>query len=303
MAKRLSRMLKMNDIQHVYLHEECEKHPIRNGEFSFGSLKSETDMDINVELMLDKWHDFSQVILKSGSIYLLEACLYENIVRYFFECNYPQHKILDFYQRLMHIMSDLNPAILHLRSSNVRITFERVFPIRGEWWRKLILKDRCRYFVEHGFQTDEDNYRLAEDYQELAIQAFETFQGHKHYIDTYPQKWDLYYPQICSFLEINYYCAPEVATPTLEDYTGTYGILKNTQWHGFTIFISDNRLYCRSFWPYILLEYESEDRFGFQSFPISLNFVRQDGHIHSVLVEGNYDWGLCGQVLSKQYDT
>lgn len=53
-ARWLSSTLHRNAILHEFLHEECENHPIRENEFSFGSNYSETDMDKNCILMLDK---------------------------------------------------------------------------------------------------------------------------------------------------------------------------------------------------------------------------------------------------------
>ena len=53
----------------------------------------------------------------------------------------------------------------------------------------------------------------------------------------------------------------------------------------------------------MLLEYDGEDRFSFQSFPITLSFIRREGLVNSVKVDGNYDWGLCGLTVNKCIDT
>ena len=298
-AKWLSSVLQKNGIKINYLHEECENHPIRSDEFSHGALTSEADMDINCGLMLDRWAAFRDTVLSSDQPVLLEACLYENIVRYFFECNYPQAKILKFYDDLMDLLAPLAPAIIHLRTSDVYRTFQRVFPIRGDWWRKLILEDRCKYFVEHGYSGEEGNYQLARDYQNLAIMAYDRFEGSKYSLDTLKEEWDVYHQEICHFLEISFFPEKQVPIESPQDYVGQYEVIIDNRSQGFRIGYRDGTLFCQSFWPYMALNYEGDDRFSFLSFPIELQFVRKKGQIRSVLVSGNYDWGLCGRELMR----
>lgn len=298
-AIALSNLLTKNGIDHVYLHEECENHPIREDEFSYGSVKSEADMDVNTRIMLERWENFASSIQTAGKLFVLEACLYENIVRYFFECDYHHSRILDFYDRLMAILKPLNPAVVHLRTSDLRTTFEKVFKERGEWWKDLILKDRCKYFINHGYTKDEDNYHLAEDYQNLAVQAFQRYQGPKIYLNTLEARWSAYHEAICSFLEIDYIRAYPKTCQTPEDYCGAYQVCKENRRLGFHVFVENDKLWCRSFWPYMELEYEGNDCFGIKSFPIRLCFERYGNAVTAVNVEGNYDWGLCGIRLEK----
>lgn len=301
-AKYLSSVLQYNRVIHRYLHEECEHHPIREDEFCHGSHKSVEDMDRNCELMLTRWSEYSKQILDDGKLVILEACLYENIVRYFFECDYPESSILSFYDRLMDILHPLNPIIIHLRTVDVRGTFERAFALRGEWWKKLILEDRCAYFLARGYHTDDDNFLLANDYQELAIKAFNRVLGQKMAIDTTEQNWDAYHLEICRYLELRMPkpIVHKILNPL--DYVGQYVVSIQNQKHGFTIILEDDKLYCRSFWPYMALEKIAEDQFTFQSFPIDLNFVREQGVVSGVKVVGDYDWGLCGYLLHKVTD-
>jgi hypothetical protein len=302
-AKWLYSVLQKNDIIFNYLHEECEKHPIRTNEFSYGLQTSEADMDINCKMMLSKWAAYRDTILNSGQSVILEACLYENIVRYFFECNYSRIKILQFYDNLMEILEPLLPIIIHLRTSDVINTFQRAFSIRGGKWKDIILKDRCKYFLEHGYSADEDNYQVAIDYQNLAIMAFDRFRGTKLSLDTNIQDWDAYHNEICRFLKIRNITDKPHLLETPQDYVGNYEVLINNKVCSFSIVLSEKTLFCRSFWPHMAITYQGNDHFSFESFPIELQFARKEGQISSVMVSGNYDWGLCGHVLTRTTKT
>lgn len=295
----LNNLLAGNNINISYLHEECKNHPIRQNEFSHGSLKSVNDMDINVELMIKKWEDFKQQIILSNEILLLEACLFENITRYFFECNYPETKIISFYSGLMKILSDLNAVIIHLRTNNVQRTFQRIYPIRGEWWKKLILNDNCLYRTDNKLEGDSGVYKMTEDYQNLAIRAYNLYSGPKIAIYTDEQDWESYYKKICSFLEIDYIeiVKKEVTAPELYCGRFTFSGIKNDS--GIEIFLKNKKLYCKSFWPYMKLLYEGNHTFSFMSFPIKLKFNLRGGKVHSVLVTGNYDWDAADKELIR----
>ena len=45
-----------------WLHEECDNHPIRHGEFRFGALDTASGMESNRLGMLNKWEAFRDSI-------------------------------------------------------------------------------------------------------------------------------------------------------------------------------------------------------------------------------------------------
>lgn len=298
-AKNLSYFLKMNKIKVEYLHEECIDHPIRSDEFNYGDITNIDDMDKNVEMMLNKWNSFKNIILQSEKIFLIEACLYENITRYFFECNYPDEKISSFYSRLMSLLSELNPVIIHLRTSDVRKTFEKIYPIRGDWWKDLILNDKCLYRLENHYDGDEGVYQMTEDYQNFAIKAFDNYDGMKLAIYTNEQKWTEYHKQICDFFDIIYYNPYDKIPENIEIYCGRYEFYVDNEKYGITIFTENNKLFCKSFWPYMELIYKGDNKFSFMSFPIELDFRFKDNKVYSVYVGGNYDWDATDRELLK----
>ncbi|MFH2039341.1 MAG: hypothetical protein ABIJ65_07890, partial [Chloroflexota bacterium] len=66
-----------------WLHEECENHPIRHGEFRFGELDTADGMELNRIGMLKKWMDFRDSIKSSGEVCITEGCLLHAYDRYF----------------------------------------------------------------------------------------------------------------------------------------------------------------------------------------------------------------------------
>jgi hypothetical protein len=66
-----------------WLHEECEQHPIREGEFRFGALDTPEGMELNRVGMLKKWMQFRESIEASGQVCVTEGCLLHAYDRYF----------------------------------------------------------------------------------------------------------------------------------------------------------------------------------------------------------------------------
>lgn len=66
-----------------WLHEECENHPIRQGEFGLGALDTTEGMDLNRIGMLKKWEAFRDSIHASGKVCVTEGCFLHAYDRYF----------------------------------------------------------------------------------------------------------------------------------------------------------------------------------------------------------------------------
>jgi hypothetical protein len=299
-AQRISNQLNKNGVKHIWLHEEIADHPIRSGEFSYGDLQNETDMDTNCDLMVKKWEKLAETILESDYVYVMEGCLYQSIIRYFIDTPYPEEKITAFYDRVMKALSPVNPILIFLRPQNVRGALQNAFPIRGNWWKELILNDEGEgYFKRHPFEGDESVYKMWEHYQALSDIQYYRYDGWKIKIDTTCGDWISPLKSIMVLIELPY--AEENArwTPSsLDSYTGRYTLNKNGQTDSIDIFHENSQLYCKAFWPYMLLQPKEKDTFEMASFPIELHFIQLNGQ-SAINVTGNYDWGIVGETLAK----
>lgn len=117
-AQNISHQYTQNGIKHEWYHEEMKDHPIRwanGGEFTVGDLNTEEGMKLNIEDTYFRWEKLIKEMQIKGGIYVMEGCLYQNIIRYFIPGAYPTEKIIEYYDKLMKILISLkNQHIKHL---------------------------------------------------------------------------------------------------------------------------------------------------------------------------------------------
>lgn len=301
-SQKLAQQYQKNGIKHLWLHEEIKDHPIREEEFSIGNLYSEEGMDKNILHMYNLWESLVDKIEKSDKIYLMEGCLYQNIIRYFFPCNYPIEKITQFYDSIMKIIEKLNPTIVFLYRSDMRESFEKAFKVRGERWKNIILNkdNNGLYFTKHKYEGDDSIYAMEVNYQEIANEMFKRYQGNKIKIDTADELWENHMENITQFLglEYNHEETMEIEYP-LDKYCGKYSIRVNEYDHVLVIKSdSENEnLYCQtSWWENMKLIPLGNNEFQMLSFPIKLSFQFHNDK-KAMHVTGVYDWSIMGETM------
>jgi hypothetical protein len=304
-AQNLARQYRLNGIRHVWLHEEIRRHPIRTGEFTSAPLETDADFAPNIRDYFRRWDRFMKRILRSKSIYVMEGMLTENIIRYFYPGNYPEEKILAFYDELFGRLAPVCPMPILLHRPNLQETLEAMFKQRGEWWKNLILhgRDWDRYKTAHGLEGDRGVYTMWERYQALSNVVVQRYPGPKLKIDTSGRDWDSYIEQITHALGLKYYPPEILAVRNPEQYLGRYTVEVDGQTHMIEVCYDGTRLYVKSWWPYMPLLTLGGSRFEFSSFPIKL-FFRKDAHgrVETVDVSGIYDWEIVGTTMKKVPD-
>lgn len=301
-AQNLARQYRMNGVRHVWMHEEIRRHPIRVGEFTAAPLETEADFEINIRDYFRRWDRFIKRILRSKSIYVMEGMLTENIIRYFYPGNYPEEKILAFYDELFDRLAPVCPMPVLLYRPNLVETLEAMFRLRGDWWQNLILhgSDWDRYKAAHGLEGDQGVYTMWERYQALSKVIVQRYPGLKMIIDTSAMNWNSYIEQITLALGLKYY--PPVAVPVREpqQYCGRYEVDVGGQTEAIDVCYDGTRLYVKSWWPMMPLLPLGGSRFEFASFPIKLSFRKNSvGQVEAVDVTGIYDWEIVGTTMQK----
>lgn len=298
MAQRLAGQLELNDVDHVWLHEEAADHPVRAGEFCAAARDTEEGMDTNVRDVYRRWARLVREIAASEKVYVMEGCLYQNIVRYFLGVHYPLEKITAFYDRVAEITAQLNPTIVFLYRTGVQSSFEEAFRVRGERWRNLVLDPEGEgYFQRHEYAGDESIYAMWEHYQRIAGDMFTRYRGHKIKLCTSEGSWDSHLRRLTEYLGLQFrdQQVPPVENPEL--YCGTYALDLDGQESVLGIKLADGALYCEvGWWSNMKLIPLGEHRFGVQSFPITLTFDIE-GDRRGVCVGGSYGWRLTGRTL------
>lgn len=80
-----------------WLHEECEKHPIRYQEFMAGNIHTLDGMELNRQAMLGKWIQFKDEIENSNKICITEGCLLHALDRYLLKSVWNEEQVKNYF--------------------------------------------------------------------------------------------------------------------------------------------------------------------------------------------------------------
>jgi hypothetical protein len=284
-----------------WLHEECENHPIRHNEFTFGRLDTAEGMEANRSGMLKKWAAFRDSINASGKVCVTEGCFLHAYDRYFIHSLWEDEAIVAYCSQVLDVINELDPVIVFLYRPDLRKSLEKAFTARGKWWRDLILRrdDLHIYFKDHVYLNEDSMFAAVEFEQMKMMEIFDRLQCSKVKIDTSAEQWDRYVQEIISFLGLTvrkvdpYPC-------DVRRYLGTYRWQDGAEDVEWIIHYDDDNqcLYTSLFWPYMPMRCTAENVFELISFPVELHFHKNKDGMQFV-VRGNYDWEYNDQIFIK----
>ena len=284
-----------------WLHEECENHPIRQNEFSFGELSTAEGMELNRIGMLKKWMVFRDSIKSSGKVCVTEGCLLHAYDRYFIHSFWDESDIVAYYSQAVEVINELNPIIVFLYRPDLRKSLEKAFLARGPWWRDLMLRrdDLHVYFKNHVYVNENSMFDAIEYEQSKMMEIFDTLDCSKIKIDTSEEQWDQYVQEIISCFGSTYRNVDPYPCD-LKQYLGTYRLLNGAEDDQWNINYDDiNKcLYTSLFWPYMPMRCLANNVFELVSFPVELHFQRNENGTQ-FSVHGNYDWNYNNQLFIK----
>jgi hypothetical protein len=284
-----------------WLHEECENHPIRYEEFSFGELNTAEGMELNRTGMLKKWAAFRDSIISSGKVCITEGCLLHAYDRYFIHTSWNDGEIDAYYSQVVEILKDLDPIIVFLHRPDLRASLEKAFTARGNWWRELMLRrdDRHVFFKDHVYINENSMFEAIEYEQARMLEIFDKLHCSRIKIDTSRELWDRYVQEVVAILGIGY--KKVIPHPCdLVQYTGTYRWQNGSDADDWIIgYDAGNQcLYTTLFWPYMPMRCMADNVFELISFPAELHFQKGDAGMQFI-VRGNYDWEYNDQRFIK----
>lgn len=303
-TQNLARLYQHNNLNNTWYHEEMEAHPIRwanGGEFRVGSLLTEEGMQQNIADIYHRWRTLLAEITGIGGTHLMEGCLFENIMRYFFKSHYTKDKIIAYYDELIKILEPANSTIIFLYRPDVEANLRKAFEVRGDPWKNLILNPEGDLYLEkHGYVGEESIYSMWEDYQNLAHVVFERYQGNKIKIDTSGEEWDSYLQRMAAFLNIKYFDRETFSLVSPNKYCGRF-FFQYTDGTPEVIEVTceNDTLFCRFSWfKTIKMIPSGNDVFELSSFPINFSYHYKDGQ-KFIDVSGNYGWEIIGKTLME----
>jgi len=284
-----------------WLHEECENHPIRQNEFSFGALDTAEGMERNRIGMLKKWMAFRDSISSSGKVCITEGCLLHAYDRYFIHSFWDESGIVTYYSQVVEVIQELNPILVFLYRPDLRNSLEKAFIARGQWWRDLMLRrdDLHVYFKDHEYVNENSMFDAIAYEQIKMMEIFDRLQCSKIKIDTSEEHWDPYVQEITAFLGREYKKVDQEPYDP-NQYLGTYRLQKAAEDDEWIIHYDDSSqcLYTSLFWPYIPMRYMADHVFELISFPVELHFQKNEDRMQ-FSVHGNYDWEYNNQIFIK----
>ena len=284
-----------------WLHEECENHPIRHNEFSFGALDTAEGMELNRMGMLKKWMAFRDSIKSSGKVCVTEGCLLHAYDRYFIHSLWSENDIVRYYSQVLEVMNELNPIVVFLYRPDLRRSLEKAFSARGQWWRDLMLKrdDLHVYFKDHEYVNENSMFDAIEFEQVKMMEIFDRLPCAKIKIDTSQEQWDQYVQDITSFLGLEYRDVDPYPCD-IRQYPGTYRWQNGAEAEEWIIHYDEiNKcLYTSLFWPYMPMRCVTDHVLELISFPVELHFQKNENSMQ-FRVHGNYDWEYNNQVFIK----
>jgi thymidylate kinase len=300
-AQELARQYEANGVPHTWLHEEIPGHPIRDGEFRMASLETEAGMAANVADMYERWERLVEEIEQSGRVYIMEGCLYQSIIRYFFNSCFSHHQIMDYFDRVLAILDRLNPTVVLLYRTDVKASFEKAFAVRGERWKNIILDSEADlYFRARPYEGEASVFAMWQEYQQLADAHFASIRGYKIRLLTADGEWQRHLRHLTEYMGLSYVprAVPEVHNPWM--YAGRYEATVDGQLRTLTFKVKDGALMGElSWWSNMALIPLGNHEFEALSFPIRYSFDPAPPR-RTVRVTETYGWGLSGVLLVEQ---
>jgi hypothetical protein len=284
-----------------WLHEECENHPIRQEEFSFGALNTAEGMELNRAGMLKKWAAFRDSIQSSGKVCVTEGCLLHAYDRYFIHSFWNADEIVAYYSQVLEVIRELDPLIVFLYRPDLRKSLEKAFLARGQWWRDLMLKrdDQHVYFQDHVHVDENSMFDAIAFEQTRMMEIFDELQCAKIKIDTSEEQWDRYVREIISLVGSSYR-KQDPYPCDLKQYAGTYRLQDGAEDDEWIVQYDDTSqcLYTSLFWPYMPMKSVTENVFELISFPVEMHFQENQNGMQ-FRVHGNYDWQYNDRLFIK----
>lgn len=280
-----------------WVHEECENHPIRFQEFEAGNIHSIEGMELNRKDMLQKWEQFREEIQQSDKVYITEGCFLHSVDRYLLESVWDEDEVINYFLQIIEILRPLNPLIAFLHRPDIKLSFEKAFKQRGDWWREMVLgvPEPYGYFKEREYTGDDSIFDGLAYEQDQMSKIFDVLCCTKLKVDTSNECWEDYVREIVEKAGYEYH-GEENWLQDIEKYCGSYQIEGGEDTWNISFDQETKRVYTSLFWPYMPMRYMGNQEFELISFPVTLQFNEEQDQF---IVKGNYYWDYNNKRFTK----
>ncbi|WP_419880638.1 hypothetical protein ACN6MY_13395 [Peribacillus sp. B-H-3] len=108
----------------------------------------ELPLDLHIELMKNKWKNFTENALRENSVYVFECCFIQNPLTICMVKHDAHRKtILRYIQELAEIIEPLRPAIIYVEQRDIDLSFRKAIKERPFSWNENFID----YYTKQGY--------------------------------------------------------------------------------------------------------------------------------------------------------
>ena len=155
----------------------------------------ELPFDKNVELIADKWNDFTESALEDNKVYIFECCFIQNpltigMIKY----GEQKEKIINYVMKVAKIIENLNPMLLYVEQDNLEFSFRKALKERTPEWSTGIIDYYTNqgYGKEHNHSGVEGAIKVLEARRNLELEIFDMLKMKKEKINNTKYEIDSY---------------------------------------------------------------------------------------------------------------
>lgn len=146
----------------------------------------ELPFERNMELITDKWGDFTEKALTGSKTYIFECCFIQNpitigMVKY----GEPKEKVMNYVNRLADAIEPLHPILFYVEQDNLAFSFKKAIQERPTEWSTGFIEYYTNqgYGKQHQQQGLEGTLKVLEARRALEGEIFETIRFKKELLN------------------------------------------------------------------------------------------------------------------------
>lgn len=216
LAHFIAHQYRANGIPARWIWEETRDHPV-------GPPPAEPHEDGFIETMLARWEQFAAAIQAGDAITVVEASVFNGLIRWLFESGSPPDVLVDCADRLFGRIAALDPALIYFTQRDVAQALERIFAARGPTYREFLVRYTTTrsYARQRGLAGAAGMVALWEDFVRFTDALYDRFPGRKLRLDNTAAAWNAYNRQALDFLGLPA-ANDRIAGQDAARYVGTY---------------------------------------------------------------------------------
>jgi len=268
-AQFIARQLEKNGIKVKMYNETDDGHPL---DHDYDIVDPNEYWTEHLKRFPEQWKEFSNMVENCDCVYVLESCIYQNILWFLFYYDFDRQIIKDFSHQLCRTVIKLNPVIIYFHQQDIESMMKKNCQRRGNAWKQWFTKfpEKSLYCQNRNLFGETGAIKYLDDFQNMAMELFQESNFKKIQIENTAQDWENYRKQIFDILEL-----PMIEEKLFDEsyvkYCGNYS--------GVKIYINDNRLCMDGFWTNITLIPLKDDEFQMEGYPIVIKFIADESSI------------------------